>query len=134
MYEGLYTNMNALFAQFIAPARKFNSLVIENAGKLAEFQVNAVCSYTDIGLRPLRKALQANDVDGLWRLVISQNEASRTLAAKLLADSQVLAGFGQDFGKGVQKLLAEDVAPSMMAAASHGAASSAAKTADRQSA
>ncbi|WP_198007253.1 phasin family protein [Nitrococcus mobilis] len=123
--------MNTLFAQFIAPARKFNSLVIENAGKLAEFQVNAAYSYTDIGLRPLREALQANDVDGLWRLVTSQNEAGRTLAAKLLADSQVLAGFGRDFGKEVEKLLAEDVVPSIMAAASNGAESSATRTADR---
>ncbi|MCO6441936.1 MAG: phasin family protein [Nitrococcus mobilis] len=132
MSEGLYTNVNALFAQFIAPARKFNSLVIENAGKFAEFQINAVYSYTDIGLKPLREALRANDVDGLQRLVTSQNEASRTLMAKLLADSQVLAGFGQDFGKEVQKLLAEEVLPSIMAAASDGAKAFAASTAERQ--
>lgn len=132
MYEELFSNVNAPFGQFLAPARKFNSLMIENAGKVAEFQINAVRSYTDIGLKQFRDTLRVNDVEGFRRLVASQNEASRTLTAKFLADAQALANFGQDFGKEVQKLLAEDVASVMPAAASSVAENSPPTSASRK--
>lgn len=133
MYEKLFSNVNAPFGPFFAPTRKFNSLVIENAGKVAEFQINVARSYTDIGLKQLRDALRVSDVGDFRRLVASQNEASRTLTAKVLADTQTLVSIGQDFGKEVQKLLAEDVIASIMpATATKGPGTSATTPASRK--
>lgn len=126
MYETLYTTTNALFAQFFAPARRFNSLVIENLGKVAEFQLDAARSYAEIGLRPLREALGVADREGFQRLMASQNDAGRTLVAKLMADAQTLIGIGQTFGQDVRDLLMQGVDSSMVCAA---ATNEAAKTA-----
>lgn len=122
MYEGMFLKTDAPFAQLLAPARKFNALVVENAEKVAEFQINAARSYTDIGLRQFRDALQVNDVEGLRQLVTNQSETSRMLAAKLLADTQALVNLGQIFGKEVQKLLVESGVPSILSAAAENGA------------
>ena len=107
MYEALYTMTNVLFAQFFDPARRYNALVFDNFGKVAEFQLDSLRSYTDIGLRPLREALRVNDGEGFQRLMLSQNEAGHTLVAKFMADTQTLVGFGQTFGQEVQNLLTQ---------------------------
>ncbi|HET8701288.1 MAG TPA: phasin family protein [Nitrococcus sp.] len=134
MYEGLFTDVSASFGQFLAPARKFNSLIIENAGKVAEFQINAAQSYTDIGLKRFREALRVSNVADLQRLMASQNETNRTLAAKFLADTHMLVNLGQDFSKEIQKFLAEDIAAFVMPAASNDATKASAASSSHKSA
>lgn len=135
MYKGLFTEASAPFAPFFAPARKFNSLMVENASKMAELQISAARSYTDIGLKQVREALQVNGVEDLQRLATSQGETSRTLAAQLLADTQGLVKLGQEFGEDVQKLLTEDVVAAVNpTAAGDAAKASAATSSSRKSA
>lgn len=109
MYEEMFEKANAQFGEAMAPARKFNALLLDNMEKLANFQLEAVRSYTDLSLSQLRSALEISDAQSLQAYVSNQSKVAETFGQKLAEDANTLASLSKDFGAEVQKLAQENV-------------------------
>ena len=109
MYNEILDKANAQFAELLNPAKKFNSLVVENLEKLASFQLDAAKSYSDLGLQQLRAALEVSDAASLQAYVSNQQKVAETVGKKLTEDANTLAALSKDFGAEVQKLAQENV-------------------------
>jgi len=108
MYQDIFTNAN--LENLIGPARKFNALMVDNAEKVVSLQLEAARSYTDLGVKQLRDALEINDVKSFQDYVSNQTELAKTVAEKAQKDAQKLADIGQNFATEWQKLAQENVA------------------------
>ncbi len=110
MYEEMLKNANAQFGELLAPARKLNALLLDNAEKLSSFQLEAMRSYLDLSLSQVRGALEVNDIQSLQAYVGNQSKVAETFGQKLSEDASNLAHMGKEFGAEVQKLAQENVA------------------------
>lgn len=109
MFEEIFEKTNAQLNDLLAPAKKFNALVVDNFEKLAQFQLDAVRSYTDLGLEQLRAALEVSDAASLQAYVSNQQKVAETVGKKLTADAETLANLSKSFTVEVQKLAQENV-------------------------
>lgn len=110
MYEQIVAQFNNQFGNVLAPAQKFNALVVANVEKLVQFQLAAVETYSQIGLQQLRAALEVRDPQSLQAYVSNQQQVAKVVGEKLANDAKALAGLGQAFGAEVQQLVKENVA------------------------
>ncbi|WP_193222310.1 phasin family protein [Alkalilimnicola sp. S0819] len=109
MYQDLFNNGTAQFENLFAPARKFNSALVDHLEKLTRFQLETAKSYADMSVEQLRAALEVNDVDSLQAYVSKQSGVASTLSKKLGEDANTLAGLGKDFAQELQQLTQENV-------------------------
>lgn len=107
-YQDIISNAN--LENLIGPARKFNALVVDNAEKMVSLQLESARSYTDLGIKQLRDALEVSDAKSFQDYVSNQAEVAKTVAEKAQKDAQKLADIGQSFATEWQKLAQENIA------------------------
>ena len=110
MYQELFGKSTAQLEDLIAPARKFQGLVVDHFTKLADFQLNALRSYTDLGLEQLRAVKNVDDAKSFQDYVSSQSKVAKTVGDKVTQDVNTLAALSKDFTAEVQKLAQDNVA------------------------
>lgn len=91
--------------RYTAPAREFQSLVLENTGKLAHLQFESARAYTEMGLKSLRDGFAVRDGNDFQSYVASRQEVVRDFVAKAQDDAQSIVGLQQEFGQSLQRLL-----------------------------
>ena len=109
MYEEMMSKANVQFDKALEPARKFNSVLVDNLEKVARVNFEAAKSYADLAMKEAREALSIEDVQGLQKYLSSRGDVAKTVADRVKADSEKLAGINQDFVKELQKLAEENV-------------------------
>lgn len=110
MFEELFPKNSMSVDKMMEPGRRFQALMLTGVEKVAQFQLDAVKSYTDLGLRQLREGLELRDVNDVQGFVSKQGERARELGEKVQSDVQTLAGIQQELGTEMQKLLQNNVA------------------------
>ena len=109
MYEEMLSKANVQFDQALEPARKFNSVVVDNLEKVARVNFEAAKSYADLTMKEVREALSIEDAQGLQKYLSSRGDVAKSVADRVKADSEKLAGINQDFVKEIQKLVEENM-------------------------
>lgn len=108
MYQELFGKGTAQLEDLMVPARKFQGLVVDHFGKLADFQMDALRAYTDMGLEQLRAVKKIDDAKSFQDYVAGQSKVAKTLSEKLSQDVNTLTALSKNFGAEVQKLAQEN--------------------------
>ncbi|WP_028304090.1 phasin family protein [Oceanospirillum maris] len=102
--------MNAFAEQtknMYAPMRKMNSLMVENMEKMTEFQIEALKSYSKMGVNQLKNATEVKDAESVRDFTASQAELMSTLSKKVLEDAKSMADMTMEFKQEVEKIVEE---------------------------
>jgi len=108
MYQELFGKGTAQLEDLMVPARKFQGLLVDHFGKLADFQMDALRAYTDMGLEQLRAVKNIDDAKSFQDYIAGQSKVAKTLSEKLSQDVNTLTALSKDFGAEVQKLAQEN--------------------------
>lgn len=128
--------MNAFAEQtknMYAPMRKMNALMVENMEKMTEFQIEALKSYSKMGVNQLKNATEIKDAESVRDFTASQAELMSTLSKKVLEDAKSMADMTMEFKQEIEKIV-EESRTSAAAAAPAAEAKPAAKSTSRGSA
>ena len=109
MYDAMFKNSGVDFQNLFAPAQRLNTLLVDQVAKVTAFQLDAVKSYSDMGLEQMRAVAGIQDAKSLEQFIQNQNRVVKTLGEKLNQDASTFAGFGKDFTAELQKLAQESV-------------------------
>src|SRR5690606_2576723 len=109
MYEDLLESVSTQFGEALAPARRFNTLLLECTEKLADLQLTSARTYSSIALDQARAALDISDMASLQAYFSNQLRIAETVSQKIAEDANTLLTLGQDFGAEIQKLAQENV-------------------------
>lgn len=107
-YQDMFKNVNV--ESLVGPVRRYNELLVDNAEKLLSMQLDAARSYTDLGIKQIRDAMEVNDVKTLQDYLSNQSEVAKTVAERAQQDARGLAELGQSFASELQGLVQENVA------------------------
>lgn len=102
--------MNAFAEQtknMYAPMRKMNTLMVENMEKMTEFQIEALKSYSKMGVNQLKNATEIKDAESVRDFTASQAELMSTLSKKVLEDAKSMADMTMEFKQEVEKIVEE---------------------------
>ncbi|MBB1487025.1 phasin family protein [Oceanospirillum sediminis] len=102
--------MNAFADQtknMYAPMRKLNTLMVENMEKMTDFQIEAMKSYSKMGVNQLKNAAEVKDADSVRDFTASQAELMSTLSKKVLEDAKSMADMTMEFKQEVEKIVEE---------------------------
>ncbi|OPX55801.1 phasin family protein [Oceanospirillum multiglobuliferum] len=124
--------MNAFSEQtknMYAPMRKLNALMVENMEKMTEFQIEALKSYSKMGVNQLKNAAEVKDAESVRDFTAAQTELMSTLSKKVLEDAKSMADMTMEFKQEIEKIVEESRA-SVTAATT---AEPEAKTAEKRS-
>lgn len=95
--------------EMMGPVRKLNALMLDNTEKLVSFQLDRARSYSELGIKQMRAALEINDSKGLQSFLSEQTKLASTLSQQLTDDARTLASMGEQFGKELQQIGKENV-------------------------
>ena len=110
MYEQLLAQLTEQSQKFAEPVSEITSLTVDYIEKLSQFQVNAVKSYTDLGMDQLKNAADIKDAESLQAFIQKQTEVASSVSKKIAEDAQTLAKMGEVFANDVQALAQKDLA------------------------
>lgn len=100
--------MNAFADQtknMYAPMRKLNTLMVENMEKMTDFQIEAMKSYSKMGVNQLKNAAEVKDADSVRDFTAAQAELMSTLSKKVLEDAKSMADMTMEFKQEVEKIV-----------------------------
>ncbi len=129
--------MNAFAEQtknMYAPMRKMNALMVENMEKMTDFQIEALKSYSKMGVNQLKNATEIKDAESVRDFTASQAELMSTLSKKVLEDAKSMADMTMEFKQEIEKIVEESRASATASAAPAAEAKPAAKSRNTASA
>lgn len=105
---------------FYDPLRKMNTLMVDNMQKMANFQMDAVKSYSQMSLSQAKNTVAVKDAEGFRDLSASQVELMTTFGKKIQEDTKTLTDMSMKFKVEVEQLMkdARDQATSQTVAKS----------------
>lgn len=109
MYTESFTAPFEQFQPLTAPIAKANKLAVAQLEKLLDFQLAALHSYTDLGIRPLKTFAAIESAQDFQDFLNSQVELAGALPQKLLDDLQTLMDLGAGFKAEFDKLSEENI-------------------------
>ncbi len=102
--------MNAFADQtknMYAPMRKLNALMVENMEKMTDFQIEALKSYSKMGVNQMKNATEVKDAESVRDFTAAQAELMSTLSKKVLEDAKSMADMSMEFKQEVEKIVEE---------------------------
>ncbi|MCA6063292.1 phasin family protein [Thalassolituus marinus] len=107
MQESILNAFTEQAKTMYAPMAKFNSLFVENMEKMTEFQLNAIKSYSEMGLEQMKKAADIKDADSMRSFTATQAESASALNKKIMEDAKALSDMAMDFKTQVETIMEE---------------------------
>jgi phasin family protein len=98
-----------LESMFFAPARAYATLSVDFTEKLANAQLEAGKTYSEISLAQLRSLLDVKDSEGLRSYLEDQQKVAKDLTDRLKGDTEKVVALHQDFVEQSQKLTESNV-------------------------
>jgi len=89
----------------LASIQEFSRLNLSVAEKLANFQLESLRSYADLGFSELRAVIGIRDSKSLKEFVGGRAKVAEALGKRLQDDAKTLTEIGSDYSAEAQKLL-----------------------------
>ncbi len=107
MQESILNAFTEQAKTMYAPMAKFNSLFVENMEKMTEFQLNAIKSYSEMGLEQMKKAADIKDADSMRSFTATQAESASALNKKIMEDAKALSDIAMDLKTQFETIMEE---------------------------
>ncbi|RZU98738.1 phasin family protein [Spiribacter vilamensis] len=90
---------------FMAPARAYATLAATHTQKLMDAQMDAVRTYSEIGVQQARAAMEIKDADALQQYAADQQSVAKDLGERVKADGEKVVALNQNFANEARKLV-----------------------------
>lgn len=107
MQDDFMNMFNLQTQSLFEPLAKLNSLWVNNCQSVTNFQLEAMTSYSKLGISQLRKAIDIKDVESFQAFSISQSEVAEVLNQKIIEDSKQLGEITQQFVNNAESIWRE---------------------------
>ncbi|MGF1908467.1 phasin family protein [Vibrio kasasachensis] len=109
MYTDFFKNFNDQTAKQLEPYIKFNKLVTKNVEVMTELQLNAVRTYSEMGLTQMKAATEIQDATSFAVFNSQQLNVLSKLSQQMTDDSNKLQSIASEFKDDVEKLTSENL-------------------------
>ncbi len=94
---------------FMGPTRDYAKLAVDYAEKLIDAQMDAAKTYTEIGLKQARAALEVRDPEAFKAYAEEQQKIAKDLTERVKGDAEKVVAMNQDFVNEARKLVETNV-------------------------
>ncbi|MCW8335251.1 phasin family protein [Vibrio sp. SCSIO 43135] len=109
MYTDFFKTFTDQTEQNLQPYLKFNKLVTKNVEVLTELQLNAIRTYSEMGLTQMKAASEIKDVTSLTAFNSQQLSVLTKLSQQMMDDSNKLQAIAKEFKEDVDSLTSENL-------------------------
>ncbi len=109
MYTDIFKAFTDQTEKTFAPYTKFNKLVAKNAEVVTELHLNALRSYSELGLTQLKAVSDVKDVTSLASFSNQQLSVLTRLSQQLTDDSNKLQSIATEFKDDVETITTENL-------------------------
>lgn len=109
MYTDFFKTFSDQTEKNLEPYLKFNKLVIKNVEVLTELQLNAIRTYSEVGLNQMKAATEIKDVTSLTAFNSQQLSVLTKLSQQMMDDSNKLQAIAKEFKEDVEKMTSESL-------------------------
>lgn len=109
MYTEFFKTFSDQTEKNFEPYIKFNKLVTKNVEVLTELQLNAIRTYSELGLAQMKAASEIKDVTSLTAFNSQQLGVLNKLSQQMMDDSKKLQNIAKEFKDDVEKLASENL-------------------------
>ena len=93
----------------MGPSRSYAKLAVDYAEKMVNAQMEAAKTYTDIGMRQARAALDIKDAEALKAYADEQQAVAKDVSERVKSDAEQVVGMNQQFADEARKLVESSV-------------------------
>ena len=94
---------------FMGPTRDYAKLAMDYAEKMIDAQMEAAKTYTDIGMKQARAALDIKDAEALKAYAEEQQKVAQEMSERVKGDAEKVVAMNQDFANEARKLVETNV-------------------------
>ncbi|MEX0430606.1 phasin family protein [Spiribacter insolitus] len=94
---------------FMGPTRDYAKLAMDYAEKMIDAQMEAAKTYTDIGMKQARAALEIKDTEALKAYAEEQQKVAKEMSERVKGDAEKVVAMNQDFVNEARKLVESNV-------------------------
>lgn len=109
MYTDFFKTFSDQTEKTMEPYVKFNKLVTKNVEVLTELQLNAIRTYSEMGLTQMKAASEIKDVTSLTAFNSQQLSVLTKLSQQMTDDSNKLQSIAKEFKEDVEQLTSENL-------------------------
>ncbi|MEZ8824355.1 phasin family protein [Vibrio amylolyticus] len=109
MYTDFFKSFTDQTEQSLQPYVKFNKLVTKNIEVLTELQLNAMRTYSEMGISQMKAATEVRDVTSLTAFSGQQLSAMTKLSQQLTEDSTKIQAIAKEFKDDVDQMTTENL-------------------------
>lgn len=109
MYTDFFKNFSDQTEKSLEPYVNFNKLVTKNVEVLTELQLNAIRTYSEMGLTQMKAATEVKDVMSLTAFNSQQLNVLSKLSQQMTTDSNKLQSIAQEFKDDVEQMTSENL-------------------------
>ncbi|MDA0148408.1 phasin family protein [Vibrio sp. LaRot3] len=109
MYTDFFKSFTDQTEKSLEPYIKFNKLVTKNVEVLTELQLNAIRTYSEMGLTQMKAASEVKDVTSLTAFNGQQLSVLSKLSQQMMDDSNKLQSIAKEFKDDVEQLTSENL-------------------------
>ncbi|MFY2506922.1 phasin family protein [Vibrio pectenicida] len=109
MYTDFFKSFTDQTEKSLEPYIKFNKLVTKNVEVLTELQLNAIRTYSEMGLTQMKAASEIKDVTSLTAFNGQQLSVLSKLSHQMMDDSNKLQSIAKEFKDDVDQLTTENL-------------------------
>ncbi|MGC9402110.1 phasin family protein [Vibrio genomosp. F10] len=109
MYTDFFKTFTDQTEQSLQPYLKFNKLMTKNVEVLTELQLNAIRTYSEMGMTQMKAATEVRDVTSLTAFNGQQLAVLTKLSQQLTEDSSKLQAIAKEFKDDVEQMTSENL-------------------------
>ncbi|AXN32953.1 phasin family protein [Vibrio coralliilyticus] len=109
MYTDFFKSFTDQTEKSLEPYVKFNKLVTKNVEVMTELQLNAIRTYSEMGLTQMKAASEIKDVTSLTAFNSQQLSVLTKLSQQMMDDSNKLQSLAKEFKDDVDQLTTENL-------------------------
>ncbi|HCE2500661.1 TPA: phasin family protein [Vibrio parahaemolyticus] len=109
MYTDFFKTFSDQTEKNLEPYLKSNKLVTKNVEVLTELQLNAIRTYSEVGLNQMKAASEIKDVTSLTAFNSQQLSVLTKLSQQMMDDSNKLQAIAKEFKEDVEKMTSENL-------------------------
>lgn len=109
MNDKLFETFSDQTKLFFGPLKQINQTFVSQIEKLSDFQIESIKSYSEIGLKRLKSAIEMEDMQTVQEFAKSEMDFVNNINQKVLDDAKKLTDIGNEFKSEVEELLKESL-------------------------
>ena len=109
MYTDFFKTFTDQAEKNMQPFLKFNQLMTKNVELLTELQLNAMRTYSEMGMAQMKAASEIKDVNTLAAFSSQQLGVLSKLSQQMLDDSYKLQAAAKEFKQDIETLTSENI-------------------------